>query len=78
MDVSLAPDFPEYHYPACHTARRKYDSSSGKIGEIDLRGGWQQMPATTDAISSIPELPVLLCFGLGSSYGKKNRTLWVG
>lgn len=38
--VSLAPDFPEYSYPACHTQRSPYHESAGKAGERDATGGW--------------------------------------
>jgi len=38
--VSLAPDFPQYHYPACHTDIAHYDPSTGKEGEVDVIGGW--------------------------------------
>ena len=39
-DVSLAPDFPQYHYKAGHTALAQYDPSSGKTGTRDVSGGW--------------------------------------
>ncbi len=38
--VTLAPDFPQYNYPACHTAQAEYDPSSGKTGTRDVPGGW--------------------------------------
>ncbi len=40
MDVNLAPDFPQYHYKAGHTALAQYDPSSGKTGARDVSGGW--------------------------------------
>lgn len=40
MDVNLAPDFPQYHYKAGHTALAQYDPSSGKTGTRDVSGGW--------------------------------------
>ena len=40
MDVTLAPDFPEYHYKAGHTALAEYHASSGKAGTRDVSGGW--------------------------------------
>lgn len=39
-DVSLAPDFPQYHYKACHREPAQFHPSSGKSGEIDCTGGW--------------------------------------
>ncbi|HEY0866519.1 MAG TPA: glycoside hydrolase family 9 protein, partial [Fimbriimonas sp.] len=39
-NVTLAPDFPEYAYAACHTAPAEYHPSSGKSGTRDCRGGW--------------------------------------
>jgi endoglucanase len=38
--VSLAPDFPEYKYPACHTDVADYHPSSGRTGSRDVSGGW--------------------------------------
>jgi len=38
--VSLAPDFPQYHYDACHTELAQYDPSSGKTGAREVLGGW--------------------------------------
>ena len=38
--VSLAPDFPEYHYPVCHTAPAEFHPSSGQHGQWDCQGGW--------------------------------------
>lgn len=38
--VSLAPDFPQFHYAACHTAPSPYHPSSGKEGTRDATGGW--------------------------------------
>jgi endoglucanase len=38
--VSLAPDFPQYHYDACHPAPAHFHPSSGKDGEIEMTGGW--------------------------------------
>ncbi|AIE84447.1 cellulase [Fimbriimonas ginsengisoli Gsoil 348] len=38
--VSLAPDFPEYHYPACHTGDAQFHVSSGKTGVKECTGGW--------------------------------------
>ena len=39
-DVSLAPDGPQFHYAAGHTAPATYDPSSGKTGTRDVSGGW--------------------------------------
>lgn len=39
-DVTLAPDFPQYHYKAGHTALAEYHASSGKTGTRDVSGGW--------------------------------------
>lgn len=39
-DVSLAPDFPQYHYKAGHTGMAEYHASSGKSGKRDVSGGW--------------------------------------
>jgi endoglucanase len=39
-NVSLAPDFPQYHFEAGHTALAQYDPSSGKTGTRDVSGGW--------------------------------------
>ena len=39
-DVSLAPDYPQFHYEAGHTAPAQYDPSSGKSGTRDVSGGW--------------------------------------
>lgn len=38
--VSLAPDFPQYKYNACHTEIGQYHPSSGKEGTRDISGGW--------------------------------------
>jgi endoglucanase len=38
--VSLAPDFPQFHYEAGHTAPAQFDPSTGKTGTKDLSGGW--------------------------------------
>ncbi|MGV3614750.1 MAG: glycoside hydrolase family 9 protein [Fimbriimonas sp.] len=38
--VSLAPDFPEYRYDACHLDVGQYHPSSGKEGTRDVSGGW--------------------------------------
>jgi endoglucanase len=38
--VSLAPDFPEFHYDACHTADAQFHASSGKQGSVPCTGGW--------------------------------------
>jgi len=38
--VSLAPDFPEFKYPACHLGNSEYHASSGKSGPADMDGGW--------------------------------------
>jgi endoglucanase len=38
--VSLAPDFPEFRYDACHLAPGQYHASSGKEGTRDVSGGW--------------------------------------
>lgn len=38
--VNMAPDFPEYHYPACHTDSAQFHPSSGCSGTIDCSGGW--------------------------------------
>ncbi|MEZ0326922.1 MAG: glycoside hydrolase family 9 protein [Fimbriimonas sp.] len=38
--VSLAPDFPQYHYDACHMAPAQFHASSGKTGTKDMHGGW--------------------------------------
>lgn len=38
--VSLAPDFPQYHYPACHITDGVFDPSSGKTGTKEILGGW--------------------------------------
>lgn len=40
MSVSLAPDYPEFHYSACHTELGHYHVSSGKEGRRDVYGGW--------------------------------------
>ncbi|MBI1331777.1 MAG: glycosyl hydrolase family 5 [Armatimonadetes bacterium] len=40
IDVNLAPDFPQYHFKAGHTALAQYDPSSGKTGTRDVTGGW--------------------------------------
>jgi endoglucanase len=40
IDVSLAPDFPEFHHPACHTDDADFDPSSGKSGKKSATGGW--------------------------------------
>lgn len=39
-DVSMAPDFPQYHYKAGHTDLAQYHDSSGKTGTRDVSGGW--------------------------------------
>ena len=39
-EVSLAPDFPQYHHPACHTGEAQYDASTGREGSLDVTGGW--------------------------------------
>jgi endoglucanase len=38
--VSLAPDFPEFHHDACHTAPAQFHASGGKSGPRDCTGGW--------------------------------------
>ena len=38
--VSMAPDFPEYEYPACHTMVSQFHPSSGREGERNTVGGW--------------------------------------
>ena len=38
--VSLAPDFPEFKYPACHLGNAHFHASSGKSGPADMDGGW--------------------------------------
>lgn len=38
--VSLAPDFPEFHHPACHTHPAVFDPSSGRTGTLEATGGW--------------------------------------
>lgn len=38
--VSLGPEFPDYAYPACHTAPARYHESSGRTGNRDVSGGW--------------------------------------
>lgn len=38
--VSLAPDFPQFHFEAGHTAPAQFDPSSGRTGTRDLSGGW--------------------------------------
>jgi len=38
--VSLAPDFPQYHHPACHTSDAHYDPSTGREGTVNVSGGW--------------------------------------
>ncbi|GAB4452527.1 MAG: glycoside hydrolase family 9 protein [Armatimonadaceae bacterium] len=38
--VSLAPDFSEYQYEACHLDPAQFHSSSGKTGTTDSSGGW--------------------------------------
>ena len=38
--VTLAPDFPQFHYDAGHTAPAQYDPSSGMTGTRDVSGGW--------------------------------------
>jgi endoglucanase len=40
ISVNLAPDFPQYHYDACHTAIAQFHPSSGKEGEVEMTGGW--------------------------------------
>lgn len=40
IDVDLSPDFPQYKFKAGQTILAKYHSSSGKVGERDVRGGW--------------------------------------
>jgi endoglucanase len=39
-DVSLAPDFPQYHYKAGHTAVAQYHEPTGKTGTRNVSGGW--------------------------------------
>ena len=39
-DVSLAPDFPQYRYDACHTESASFHPSSGKSGTLLALGGW--------------------------------------
>ncbi|HEX8237108.1 MAG TPA: glycoside hydrolase family 9 protein [Abditibacteriaceae bacterium] len=39
-NVSLGPDFPEFHYTACHTQHGEFHPSSGKQGTKDVSGGW--------------------------------------
>lgn len=38
--VSLAPDFPQFHHDACHTATAQFDPSSGCEGPLEMNGGW--------------------------------------
>jgi len=38
--VTLAPDFPDYQYEACHLQPAQYHASSGKEGTRDVSGGW--------------------------------------
>jgi endoglucanase len=38
--VSLAPDFPEFKYNACHLDPSPFHPSSGKEGTKDCTGGW--------------------------------------
>ncbi|HEX8325496.1 MAG TPA: glycoside hydrolase family 9 protein [Tepidisphaeraceae bacterium] len=38
--VSLAPDFPQYTYEACHLGPATFHASSGKTGEHECTGGW--------------------------------------
>lgn len=40
MDVSMAPDFPQYSYKACHLADVEFHPSSGKSGKKRSVGGW--------------------------------------
>ncbi|MBC8064551.1 MAG: glycoside hydrolase family 9 protein [Chlorobia bacterium] len=40
VDVSMAPDFPEYNYKACHLADAEFHASSGKTGTRKCVGGW--------------------------------------
>jgi endoglucanase len=40
MDVSMAPDFPQYEYKACHLADAEFHPSSGKTGTRKSVGGW--------------------------------------
>ncbi len=40
MAVSLAPQFPQYHYDACHVGDGVFDKSSGKEGSKPTPGGW--------------------------------------
>src|SRR5439155_3273429 len=39
-DVSLGPDFPQFHYAACHLGPAEFHASSGKQGKIACTGGW--------------------------------------
>lgn len=38
--VSLAPDFPDYHYEPCHLADAQYHASTGREGTLPCTGGW--------------------------------------
>lgn len=38
--VSLAPEFPQYKYPACHTGPATYHASTGKQGTNPCTHGW--------------------------------------
>ena len=40
LAVSLAPDSPQFHHAAGHTAPAQYDPSSGRTGTRDVSGGW--------------------------------------
>lgn len=40
MAVDMAPDFPEYKYPACHTDLAEFHASSGREGKTECSGGW--------------------------------------
>ena len=39
-DVDLGPEFPAYHYRACHTAEAEFHVSSGRAGRLSCTGGW--------------------------------------
>jgi endoglucanase len=36
----MSPEFPQYHYDACHLEAAQFHSSSGKTGRLDCSGGW--------------------------------------
>lgn len=40
IDTNLGPQFPQFHYPACHTADAQYDPSTGTTGSKHVVGGW--------------------------------------